>query len=97
MNYHHPCSVTYVGEGVLRLYRTDPGRTADFARLRLSGDGRVRTEYVPGFAGLSFTPEALTRIAKLQPCDQVELRHPEWTCDDYEAHLRQLAADDRQG
>ncbi len=52
---------------------------------------------MPGFAGLSFTPEALTRIAKLQPCDQVELRHPEWTCDDYEAHLRQLAADDRQG
>jgi len=79
--------IEYRGEGKLhieKMPRMGSPRINVFAQYR-ERDGRIYTEYVPGFSGLSFSLEAWEIILKYHTS---VVDYPEWKTDGYEKWIK---------
>jgi hypothetical protein len=79
--------IQYLGAGKVRITKVH-FTGAEFRMVQLNKKtDRFETEYVPGYAGLTFDRQVWEQFAGDKDASQVTLVHPAWTSTDFEAFL----------
>jgi hypothetical protein len=79
--------IQYVGAGKVRIAKVHLSG-AEFAKVVLNKKtDRFETEYVPGYAGLTFDRGVWEQFVGDKSASQVTIAHPGWTSTDFEAFL----------